>query len=247
MPSDFQKQYPCPRGDSQTAAPAETCIYRRWQLLWDLLWDKSLYPLRLVVSPTLLQVQTTYSLPGVGASQPADTSTPWEFTGVTTKGITCFPAAIAPLPLTISLPSWFPGADQQTLWSLQGGCLAAHVFSPSSTWVMLGCIQHLMSAWQDSSVMLQSFAKAKGQCDGWDPSEELHCSHQQGPTLTSGTAGSILQIQAGAVGNTAHMLSLLVTKPYEAQLTENLFPFPAKIHQYFEKTNKIPKFCFTSE
>lgn len=107
----------------------------------------------LVVFPTLLQVQPTRSLPGVGVSQHADTRTPWEFTGVNTKGITCFPAATPPLPLTISSRSWFSGADQQTLLSLQDGCLAAHVFSPSSTWVMLGCIQHLMSAWQDSSVM----------------------------------------------------------------------------------------------
>ena len=86
------------------------------------------------------------------------------------------------------------------------------------------------------SVTLRSFAKAEGQWVWWDPSEEPLCSHEQGPTLSSG--------QAGAVRDTAHALSFLVTKPYEAQLVESPFPFPVKIHWYFAKTNKKPQTLF---
>lgn len=151
-----------------------------------------------VVSPTPLQCQSTLNLPGPGTSWSAATRTTWKFTGVTTKSITWFPAATLPLPsaTVISLPAGFlaPEGDQQTIWSLQGGWLAARVFSPSPTWLTLGCVQRLMTVWQDSSVTLRRFAKAKGQWVWWNPSEEPLCSHQQGPTPSSGTAVGTLHV-----------------------------------------------------
>lgn len=199
MQSNFWSQCPCPRRApiQQRQPQLKPVATEARQLLQGCLWDKSLYsPPHCVssVTATLARSRPPWS----GHREPGATRTTWKFTGVTIKGITWFPAATLPLtPATvISLPAGFlaPEGDQQTIWSLQGGWLAVPMFSPSPAWVMLGCVQHLMSVWQDSSVTLRSFAKAEGQWVWCGPPEEPLCSHQQGPTPSSGTARGTLHV-----------------------------------------------------
>ena len=116
---------------------------------------------------------------------------------------------------------------QRSLWHWW---LWAHVFSPSQTWLIVSCMQH--PSWPFSH-------DNKGQWVFWDCFEELH-------KLTAGAISFLRNSWSLLAHMGRHwMRSYPCTTPCcnWALWSTALFPFPSKMHWYFEgEKKKSPNF-----